>query len=85
MSTGVFCEANAFFADQLRVEETKVMDILCIPSGKQNYLLAAGSPLNLSNRLQNRYSLPAFIMWQQIGEYLLLRHQQTPQPVLTRV
>ena len=57
------------------MEEREVMDVLCIPSGQENSLLAE-SLLTLSIRPQNRYSLAVFVVWQQIGEYTLPLHQQ---------
>lgn len=71
-------------ADHLHMEETEVMDVLCIPSGKQISPSTEVAKFP-SNRLQNRYSLPVFILWQQIGKHLLPRHQRASRSLLTRV
>ena len=77
-------KADTLVADHLHMEETEVMDVLRIPSGEPNFPSAeiVKSP---SNGLQNRYSLPVFILWQQIGEHLLRHHQGALRSLLTRV
>ena len=73
--TSLSGEANTLVPDHIHMEETEVMDVLWVPSGEQNSSSIEIARLTPLNRPQNRYSLPVFILWQQIGSYLLPRHQ----------